>query len=98
MPAIRLSRVEIDACRAIVQPLKGSDVVRTEAKYDRHGIGKVLKIGDAGGYRDIKIYPGDIVIYNDSNAVDFPMEIEDGATPEQVECIGIPDILGVEKK
>lgn len=98
MPAIRLSRLKLDENFVVVRPLKGSDVVRTEAKYDRHGFGEVLAANFRNDWRSIKIKPGVIVIYDDSNAIEFPMEIQDGAMPEQVECVSGSDIWGVEKE
>lgn len=98
MPAIRLSRLKLDDGYVVVRPLKGSDVVRTEAKYDRHGFGEVLAVQIRHEWKSIKINPGDIVIYDDSNAIEFPAEIQDGAMPEQVECVNASDILGVEEK
>lgn len=98
MPAIRLSRLKLENYSVVVRPLKGSDVVRTEAKYDRHGFGEVLAANIRDGQKSIKIKPGDIVIYDDSDAIEFPAEIQDGAMPEQVECVDASDIWGVEAK
>lgn len=99
MPAIRLSRLKLKDNHVVVRPLKGSDVVRTEAKYDRHGFGEVLAVNDYNiDLMSIKIKPGDIVIYDDSKAIEFPAEIRDGAMSEQVECVNVLDILGVEEE
>lgn len=96
MPAIRLSRLKLKDNHVVVRPLKGSDVVRTESKYDRHGFGEVLATSEHNNLMSIKIKPGDIVIYDDSKAIEFPAEIQDGVMPEQVECVNVLDILGVE--
>ena len=98
MPAIRLSRLKLEEDRVVIRPLKGSDVVRTEAKYDRHGFGEVLAVQARHEWKTIKIKAGDIVIYDDSDAIEFPMVIQDGAMPEQVECVALGDVWGVEEK
>lgn len=98
MLAIRLSRLKLDDGYVVIRPLKGSEVVRTEAKYDRHGFGEVLAVQIRNEWKLIKIKPGDIVIYDDSDAIEFPVEIQDGAMPEQVECVSASDVWGVEEK
>lgn len=97
MPAIRLSDLELEENVVVIRPLRGdSDLVRSEKKYDRHGFGEILKIKDSG-WTNTHPKKGDLVIYDDSDAIEFTVEKEDGLT-EIVECVTLTYIYGTQHK
>lgn len=101
MPAIQLSRLKLEEDYAVLRPLRGdSDIVRSEKKYDRHGFAEVLAINCANnyGWERTEIKKSDLVIYDDSNAIEFPLCEEPDRLPEIVECVHVSDIYGVQKE
>jgi hypothetical protein len=100
MPAIKLSRLKLEEDYAVLRPLRGdSDIVRSEKKYDRHGFAEVLAINCGKIWlKASTIKRGDIVIYDDSDAIEFPLCVEPDRLPEVVECVHVSDIWGVQKE
>ena len=74
---------------AVIPGRPNANIVRTEKKYDRHAVGKVI----SAATQDL---PGDIVFYDDSNAVETEMTVD--GKDENVEIIKITDIVAYEKK
>lgn len=98
MPAIRLSDLELEEDVAVIRPLRGdSDLVRSEKKYDRHGFGEVIKV-NRSGWKKVNPKAGELVIYDDSDAIEFPLVEKDGDIAEIVECVSLVDIYGVQHK
>lgn len=98
MPAIQLSRLKLEEDYAVLRPLRGdSEIVRSEKKYDRHGFAEVLAINCEDGWKRSTIKKGDLVIYDDSNSIEFPLCEEPDRLPEVVECVHVSDIWGVQK-
>lgn len=83
---------------AVIPGRPNANIVRTEKKYDRHAVGKVIAVEppifDNGV--DSCHKPGDIVFYDDSNAVETEMTVD--GKDEHVEIIKIIDIVAFEKK
>jgi hypothetical protein len=99
MPAIQLSRLKLEEDYAVLRPLRGdSDIVRSEKKYDRHGFAEVLAINYRQEWRRTVIKKGDLVIYDDSNVIEFPLCEEPDRLPEIVECVHVSDIYGVQRE
>lgn len=98
MPAIRLSDLELEENVVVIRPLRGdSDLVRSEKKYDRHGFGEVIKV-NSGGWQKVEPKAGNLVIYDDSDAIEFPLVEKEGDIAEIVECVSLNDIYGVQHK
>ena len=98
MPAIQLSRLKLEEDYVVLRPLRGdSDIVRSEKKYDRHGFAEVLAINYEKSWRPTSPKKGDLVIYDDSDAIEFPLCEEPDRLPEVVECVNISDIYGVQE-
>lgn len=107
MPAIKLSSLEVDENTVVVRPLRGnSDIVRSEKKYDRHGFAEVvvgaadvIEVPVAGGRTEWRaVNKGDFVVYDDSDAIEFPLEIDDEASPVMVEAICKNDIYAIDRR
>ena len=99
MPAIQLSRLKLEEDYAVLRPLRGdSEIVRSEKKYDRHGFAEVLAVNYEKDWRQTSLKKGDLVIYDDSHAIEFPLCEEPDRLPEVVECVHVSDILGVQKE
>lgn len=83
---------------AVIPGRPNANIVRTEKKYDRHAVGKVFAA--ARPFIDNCVEsphkPGDIVFYDDSNAVETEMTVD--GKDEHVEIIKITDIVAFEKK
>lgn len=90
--------VLVDGYIALIPGRPDSSIVRTEKKYDRHAVGKVISAATAqrAGGMVILHLPGDIVFYDDSNAIETEMVV-DGKN-EKVEIIKLTDIVGFERK
>ena len=88
----------VDGYIAVIPGRPNSNIVRTEKKYDRHAVGKVISAAKQTVTDDVITYhlPGDIVFYDDSNAVETEMIID--GKDENVEIIKITDIVGFKKK
>ena len=100
MPVIHLSKLELADGYVAVFPLRGdSELVRSEKKYDRHGFGRVIAAQYDNGSWNSELYikKGDTIIYDDSNAIEVPMVIEEGHLPENVDCIRLSAVYGVER-
>lgn len=96
MPAIQLSCLEMNSDRVVIRPMRAdSEIVRTEGKYDRHGFGEVIAFKRGTKIGGIPLRKGDVVVYDDSDAVEFPIIEEDSPT-EQVECVHVSKIYGIE--
>lgn len=99
MPAIQLQRLKLEEDYAVLRPLRGdSEIVRSEKKYDRHGFAEVLAINYKKNKRQTSLEKGDLVIYDDSNAIEFPLYVELDRLPEVVECVRVSDICGVQER
>jgi len=62
-------KIQVKPCRILIQPSNETSSFATETKkYDRHAIGTVQ-----GVYIGCSMKPGDQVIYDDSNAIEFSM-------------------------
>ena len=113
MPAIKASSLELKYDIIVVKPLRGnSDIVRTEKKYDRHGFGEVIignphtlvkhtgKVGKAGfletEYRSVN--KGDLVVYDDSDAIEVPLQLNDEESPIMVEFVNVDDIKAIDRR
>jgi hypothetical protein len=83
---------------AVIPGRPNANIVRTEKKYDRHAVGKVISAAVQNLYGDMVAshLPGDIVFYDDSNAVETEMTVD--GKDEHVEIIKITDIVAFEKK
>lgn len=88
MPVVHLKTLVLDDDYIVVRPLKGD--MATEKKYDRHGFGELV----AG---DVDAKPGDIVVYDDSNAIEIPLELDENTSPETVEVIRIDAVKGIDR-
>ena len=98
MPAIQLSRLKLEEDYAVLRPLRGdSEIVRSEKKYDRHGFAEVLAVNYTKEWRQTNLQKGDLVIYDDSNAIEFPLCEEPDRLSEIVECVHVSDIYGVQR-
>jgi hypothetical protein len=83
---------------AVIPGRPNANIVRTEKKYDRHAVGKVISAATqdlSGGMVTLHL-PGDIVFYDDSNAVETEMTVD--GKDEHVEIIKVTDIDAFEKK
>ena len=83
---------------AVIPGRPNANIVRTEKKYDRHAVGKVISAATqnlSGGMVALHL-PGDIVFYDDSHAVETEMTVD--GKDENVEIIKITDIVAYEKK
>ena len=89
-----------DGYTAVIPGRPDSNFVRTEKKYDRHSVGMVVLDFNARKLDEdepiVRIERGDIVFYDDSNAVETEMVV-DGNT-EKIEIIKFDDIVGYAKK
>lgn len=83
---------------AVIPGRPNANIVRTEKKYDRHAVGKVVPAvtQEFPSNRTAFHKPGDIVFYDDSNAVETIMTVN--GKDENVEIIKITDIVAFEKK
>lgn len=98
MPMIELSRLKLESPNIVIRPLRAdSDFVRTEKKYDRHGFGEVLAVSENTGWRTAPINVGDLVIYDDTHSIEFPVVVEKDALPEIVECVHASEVYGLQK-
>lgn len=113
MPAIKASSLELEYDVIVVKPLRGnSDIVRTEKKYDRHGFGEVI-IGnpqaltrhtgkfDKSGFAETEyrsVNKGDLVVYDDSDAIEVPLQLDDEESPIMVEFIEVHDIKAIDRR
>lgn len=90
--------VLVDGYIALIPGRPDSNIVRTEKKYDRHAVGKVITAGVSPINNDSTALhlPGDIVFYDDSNAIETEMVVN--GKDEKVEIIKLTDIVGYEKK
>ena len=89
MPVIELSKLRLNPGVVVLEPLRGdSDIVRSEKKYDRHGFGRVVLECNT----DYSV--GDLVIYDDSSAIEFPTKMPDRLAPTIVEAIDEFKIFG----
>lgn len=106
MPAIRLKTLTLADETLIVEPLRGdSGVVRAEKKYDRHGFGKVIAsegnillktIGKSYKTKVVNPEVGDLVIYDDSDAIEFSLDLGDGNLIKEVELIQAEAVYGID--
>lgn len=94
MPAIHLESLELDDEYIVVKPLKGD--MATEKKYDRHGFGEIITGEDNLNYFDGKTDKGDYAVYDDSGAVEIPLEIKKGEPPVNVEVVHYKNILAID--
>ncbi|MBQ9650622.1 MAG: hypothetical protein IJV13_00400 [Prevotella sp.] len=112
MPAIKASSLELRYDVIVVKPLRGnSDIVRTEKKYDRHGFGEVI-IGNPetltrhtgkfdNGFAETEyrsVNKGDLVVYDDSDAIEVPLQLNDEESPIMVEFIGVHDVKAIDRR
>ena len=83
---------------AVIPGRPNANIVRTEKKYDRHAVGKVIPAPtlNSSGEMVVLPFPGDIVFYDDSNAVETEMTVD--GKDENVEIIKITDIVAYQKK
>jgi hypothetical protein len=83
---------------AVIPGRPNANIVRKEKKYDRHAVGKVISAAtqDSSGDTVALHLPGDIVFYDDSNAVETEMTVD--GKDEHVEIIKITDIVAFKKK
>ena len=90
--------VLIDGYVAVIPGRPNANIVRTEKKYDRHAVGKIISAAKQTIDGDVITLhlPGDIVFYDDSNAVETEMVVN--GKDENVEIIKITDIVGFQKK
>lgn len=90
--------VLVDGYVAIIPGRPNANIVRTEKKYDRHAVGMVISAAKQTMTGDIVTLhlPGDIIFYDDSNAVETVMVVD--GKDENVEIIKITDIVGFERK
>lgn len=90
--------VLVDGYIAVIPGRPNDSIVRTEKKYDRHAVGKVITAAKQNLTGDIIVLhlPGDIVFYDDSNAVETEMVV--AGKDEKVEIIKLTDIVGYQKK
>jgi hypothetical protein len=90
--------VLVDGYIAVIPGRPNDSIVRTEKKYDRHAVGKVITAAKQTITGDIITLhlPGDIVFYDDSNAVETEMVV--AGKDEKVEIIKLTDIVGYQKK
>ena len=93
MPAIHLESLELDDDYVVIKPLKGD--MATEKKYDRHGFGEIIDGEDNISFGG-EIDKGDYVIYDDSDAVEIPLEIKKGEPPVNVEVVDFEKILAID--
>lgn len=99
MPAIQLSRLKLEEGYAVLRPLRGdSEIVRSEKKYDRHGFAEVIDVNYKREWRQASLKKGDLVIYDDSNAIEFPLCEEPDSLPRVVECVPVSNIYGVQER
>lgn len=94
MPAIHLESLELDDTYIVIKPLKGD--MATEKKYDRHGFGEIITGEDNINFFDEKPDKGDYVVYDDSDAVEIPLEIKKGEPPVNVEVVSYEKILAID--
>lgn len=90
--------VLVDGYVAVIPGRPNDSIVRTEKKYDRHAVGKVITAGVSPINPELTALhlPGDIVFYDDSNAVETEMVVS--GKDEKVEIIKLTDIVGYQKK
>lgn len=110
MPAIKKSRLELDSDYLVIKPLKkDGDVVKAEKKYDRHSFGEVIAGGNDLITQEIEdetdctccmIYKsacdGDIVVYNDSEALEIPLDMENGEPSITAEIVPKKSVAAIE--
>ena len=91
-----------------------SEIVRSEKKYDRHGFGEVVIGGkgiielderepvpedeNPFKFRLRSANKGDLVVYDDSNAIEVPLDMEDESSPLMVEFINRCDVLAIDRR
>lgn len=91
-----------------------SEIVRSEKKYDRHGFGEVviggkgvIELDDRKAvpkdenplkFRSRSANKGDLVVYDDSNAIEVPLDMEDESSPVMVEFINKSDVLAIDRR
>lgn len=113
MPAINLQSLEVDNRYVVVEPVRGSEVVRSEKKYARHGLGRVIvgakdviallgeEVDEKGRHKLIHrdANEGDYVIYDDTDSVEVPYAESDISTTlvEFVPCYAIAGVWRGEK-
>lgn len=84
MPAVHLGSLELAQTHVVIRPLKSDMAV--EKKYDRHGFGELIAMrrDSLGG---LKAAIGDYVVYDDSKAVEIPLELKKGEPPVTVDVV-----------